>query len=166
MALEAKMTLRFPSTIGLLIQLACSPSVTHLERPAAVEQEEQEAKLPSSSAPSIQWVSRAPCRIGVLSASVPRLSLRTVSENPQSYYGRLVRVRGYFILAVENTVLIEPEHRQAKIYVNVQKLPADTGSKLADCKLKLVEVQGFVTHVPHRGNEVTTIFAQAMSSVK
>jgi hypothetical protein len=73
-------------------------------------------------------------------------------------------MRGYFILALENTVLLEPVQRQESVLVNFKKLPAETAEQLLACRSKAVEVQGYVTHVPHRGKERVVIFAEAMAT--
>ena len=83
-------------------------------------------------------------------------------RSPDSHYGERVRVRGYFILALENVSLLEPELRQESVLLNIQKLPAKDADDIRACRLKLVDVTGYVTHVPHRGAERTIIFAESM----
>ena len=92
------------------------------------------------------------------------LPLRTLLAGPEPYYGKIVRVRGYFVLAIENTSLLEPEQRRGRVFVDLQRLPATSEDQVFACRLKLVEVQGYVSHVPHRGTERLVIFAEAMAS--
>ncbi len=103
-----------------------------------------------------------PCRLGKTSDSIQELSLAELVQRPEAYYGQLVSVRGYFVLALENVSLLEPVRRKESILVGVRKLPAETEEQLLACRLKLVDVQGYITHVPNRGKGETMIFAQAM----
>ena len=109
--------------------------------------------------------SKTPCRLGELSEVVPRLEIETLLSNLEPYYGKKLVLRGYFILQdVDTTVLLEPNHRKSHIRVNVEKLPAETADELLSCRLKLVDLEGYITHVPARGGEAPIIFGEAMVS--
>ncbi len=103
------------------------------------------------------------CRLGKLSEVVPRLEIEKLLANPEAYYGKKVVLRGYFILqGVETIALLEPKHRTNHILVNVERLPAETGDDLLSCRLKIVDLEGYITHVPARGGEALIIFGEAM----
>jgi hypothetical protein len=84
--------------------------------------------------------------------------------NPDRYHGPPIILRGYFILRIENVSLLEPTRRKDSVLVDVQKLPAENAQELLACRLKLVDVQGYLTHVPNRGREDLMIVAQAIVS--
>ena len=101
--------------------------------------------------------------LGRLSDTVPRIEIETLLSNPEPYYGQQVVLRGYFVLAgVETTALLEPKRRQTHILVSIKKLPAESEEQVLACRLKLVDVQGYITHVPSRGGEAPIIFGEAM----
>ena len=106
----------------------------------------------------------APCRLGKLSPEVGLVPVEKLLATASDYYGKLVRTRGYFVLEHENISLLEPTTRATRIMLDVSKLPANEPEQLTACRLKLVEVQGYLTHVPMRGGEKTTILAEAMVS--
>jgi hypothetical protein len=105
------------------------------------------------------------CRLGELSDAVPRLEVEKLLSNPEPYYGEKVVLRGYFVMDhVETTALLEPKRRQGHILVSIRKLPAERAEQILACRLKLVDVQGYITHVPSRGGEAPIIFGEAMLS--
>lgn len=94
------------------------------------------------------------------------MEIQELLSNPSPYYGQPLIVRGYLIVQdVETTALLEPKHRQSHILINIRKLPAETAEQLLACRLKLVDVQGYVTHIPTRGGDAPIIFAEAMVGV-
>jgi hypothetical protein len=95
------------------------------------------------------------------------MEIDTLLANPEPYFGRQVVLRGYFILdGRETTALVEPKRRESRILLSIRKLPAETPQEILDCRLKLVDVQGYVTHVPSRGAEAPIIFGEVMVSAK
>jgi len=106
----------------------------------------------------------APCRLGELSVDVGLIPMKTLLATGSGYYGKLVRTRGYFLLNFEGVSVVEPTMRASRVMLDVSKLPATDPEQLTACRLKLVDVQGYLTHVPMRGGEKTTIVAEAMGS--
>ncbi len=106
------------------------------------------------------------CRIGQVSDILPRMHIDTLVSNPEPQYGRQVVLRGYFILeGVETTALLEPNHRKAHILLGIRRLPVKTRAQILACRSKLVDVQGYITHVPSRGGEALIIYSEAMVGV-
>lgn len=94
------------------------------------------------------------------------MHIDTLVSDPEPQYGRQVVLRGYFILeGVETTALLEPKHKKAHILVGIRRLPVETGAHILACRSKLVDVQGYITHVPSRGGEALIIYSEAMVGV-
>jgi hypothetical protein len=93
------------------------------------------------------------------------MEIAALLSDPVPHYGQKVVLRGYFVLdGVETTALLEPKRRQSHILVSIKKLPAENAEQVLACRLKLVDVQGYITHVPSRGGEAPIIFGEAMLS--
>lgn len=105
-----------------------------------------------------------PCALGQMSSDARRVQFSHLMANPDRYHGPPIILRGYFILRIENVSLLEPTRRKDSVLVDVQKLPAENAQELLACRLKLVDVQGYLTHVPNRGREDLMIVAQAIVS--
>jgi hypothetical protein len=106
--------------------------------------------------------SRLTCAIGKEDVSISRVGLSEFLQDPQRYYGLRVRIRGYFVLETERTVLLEPTERQDYLMLNISRLHVGTADEIFACRSKLVDVDGYLTHVPHRGTERPVIFADGM----
>lgn len=104
------------------------------------------------------------CRLGDGASNVQSVGLIRLLADAHEYYGKKVQVRGYFVLAMDNISLLEPTKREQSIMVDVRQLPATDARQLIACRLKLVDVQGYVTHVPSRGGERVTIIANTMTA--
>jgi len=102
------------------------------------------------------------CQLGQVSADVQVVPLSVILADGNAYYGQMVRVRGYLIVAMENTSLVEPTRREESVVLDVRGLPATDPQQLTACRLKLVDVEGYVTHVPTRGGERLAIVARSM----
>jgi hypothetical protein len=147
--------------VGLRL-VACTSSVQPSSTAAAVD-----PASPSSTDSNVVVPGgplAEPCQLGELSKNVELVSLSKLLANTGDYYGKHVRTRGYFILAFENISLVEPTKRTENVVLDVRKLPATDPQQLIACRLKFVNVQGYVTHVPVRGGERITIIADAMTS--
>ncbi len=145
-----------------MLHAGCAASVTEATQPPSGAAESVSASPePASGRGPVEA-----CRLGELSESVSLVTFRELLRDPEPYYGQRVRMRGYFILALENTVLLEPVRRQESVRVDFKNLPAKTAEQLLACRLKAVELQGYVTHVPHRGKERVFILADAMATAR
>src|SRR5689334_853992 len=65
-----------------------------------------------------------PCLLGDISEDASQVALGELLKEPERYFGQPIRIRGYFILELENTSLLDPDHRQDGILINIRKLPA------------------------------------------
>lgn len=105
------------------------------------------------------------CQLGQLSAQASRLAVHRLLSDPDPYYGRQIVLRGYFVLeGVEMTALMD-DHGQEHVLLSIRKLPARTAEQVLACRSKLVDVQGYLTHVPSHGGEVPILFANAIGAV-
>jgi hypothetical protein len=119
-----------------------------------------------NAGPAKTLASPRACQIGQLSDAVPRMQIDTLVSNPDAEFGRRVVLRGYFILeGVETTALLEPDRRKAHILLGIRRLPVETAGQLLVCRSKLVDVQGYITHVPSRGGEALIVYGEAMVGV-
>jgi hypothetical protein len=136
----------------LLLTPACAPQGEPAREPPS---REGPPSIPDGPLPE-------PCSLGASTTEATEIGIPALLVDPTQYYGRLVRVRGYFLLELENDSLLEPQHRQQRVHLMIEKLPVRAVADLKACRHKLVEVEGYLNHVPHRGRQRTIIFAQSM----
>lgn len=105
------------------------------------------------------------CKLGEPAADVDTVTMATLIANPGTYLGKVIRIRGYFVLQVENVAVFEPVQRKARVLVDVSRLPARSEQELLQCRLKLVDIEGEIGTVHSRSGEHLHIRARAMAGV-
>lgn len=87
-------------------------------------------------------------------------------ETPEAYMGPLIRVRGYAYLVFEKMALIEPVLRREIVRLDIRDLHAKQDSEIDNCRLQLVDVEGYLIRMPARGGDTVFLVAQSMVSSK
>lgn len=119
---------------------------------------------PSSSEQFIRGPSETPCSAGEFSADTPSVSVRQLVADIGAHKGRRFRVTGYFLLQFERIRLVDPKRRELAILVDLSRLRVESVEELKSCDLKLVEIEGFVTHLPIRAGEAPSVLAETIQS--
>lgn len=141
--------------VGLFLA-SCAPVGAGVGRRPAVE-------ASSSEGTRIDGPSPQRCDVGAAGDDAVAVAMDRFIAAPERYYGTRLSLVGYLVLGTELTRLIEPTRRKNSVYVDLSRVRAQSAQQVLDCKLKLVRVQGYVSHARMRGGDKPMIFAEALS---